>query len=128
MPSQMRVPVLVHTPTEFRFKFDFDTSQGRHAGYFEPGKQTPSERIEDAEWPELLAVVSAWVEYVRREYEAPDLWRDLQLERQVVSGMAPAENTPFAPSEQAQIIEQLRELREFVRSSYQAESVLAEAL
>ena len=33
--------------------------------------------------------------------------------------MAPAENTPFAPSEQAQIIEQLRELREFVRSSYQ---------
>ena len=116
--DRISVPVLVHEPTHALFKFDIDTGRSLHVAYFEPGEQMPQGSGQGG-WPRMLALVSAWLEYVKREFEAPELWRELEREREVIGGMAAAENSPFSPAEQTQIAEQLRELKEFVRANYQ---------
>lgn len=64
--------------------------------------------------------IRRWAADVKRDVETPDLWAELQRERAILTGARyeDAENTPFTSDEQAEISEQLRQTREFVKKSY----------
>jgi hypothetical protein len=51
--------------------------------------------------------------------ETPDLWAELQREREILT-WAPdeAENTPFTPDEQTEIIKHLDELKGYVKNTH----------
>jgi hypothetical protein len=63
--------------------------------------------------------VERWAAEVKRDIETPDLWAQLQREREIL-GRAPdeAENTPFTPDEQAEIVKHLDELKEYMKETY----------
>jgi hypothetical protein len=67
----------------------------------------------------VLPLVAAWLQVVRRESEAPDLWVEVERERATVGEPPPAvENTPFNASEIEQIAKQVEEVKAYVRHTY----------
>ena len=60
-----------------------------------------------------------WLEYLKREVEAPDLWASLAQEQEML-GVEPAEavNTPFNAEEQAQIKQGVDQLRSYLTDTY----------
>jgi hypothetical protein len=116
------VPLLTHRPTQSFYAFDYDAGRENHHAVYVPGAGRAQERIVAGDWTLQLAHVARWLENLKREYEAPDLWGELGRQREVVAG-EPAEdereNTPFTPEEQAEITAQLRELKEYLRANHQ---------
>ncbi|MGZ6563244.1 MAG: hypothetical protein ACXVH3_26050 [Solirubrobacteraceae bacterium] len=70
-------------------------------------------------WSKVEERVQQWATKVKSDLETPDLWAQLQREREILS-WAPheAENTPFTPDEQAEIVKHLDELMEYVKDTH----------
>jgi flavin-dependent dehydrogenase len=63
------VSVLKHAPTGFYFRF------GLRWDKYSPGFGSPTDsRIVTRDWDDRFRLVHEWLSYVKREYEAPDLW------------------------------------------------------
>lgn len=122
-----RVQALVHSPTEAAFAFDLDLSRGHHYAIFHPGREGPTERINAGDWATQLSYVRTWLDLVKAEHEAPDLWAELAYQRELMIGEE-FENTAFTPEEQEKIAEQLSEAKEYVRATYQLEPEQLERL
>jgi hypothetical protein len=99
----------------------------QHHAYYRPGRTAPEERNFPGTWEQQVEYVKVWLECVKREYEAPDLWRQLQqgVAELPASG---GENTPFTPDERAQIERQLRAALEAVRRNHELTSGQLRAL
>jgi hypothetical protein len=70
-------------------------------------------------WPNVEKRVERWAGEVKKDLETPDLWAEVRREREILR-WAPdeAENTPFTPDEQAEIIKHLDELKENVKNTH----------
>jgi hypothetical protein len=70
-------------------------------------------------WPTVKERVQHWGAKVKQDLETPDLWAELRREREILNrARDEAANTPFTPDEQAEIVEHLREIEEYVRNTY----------
>lgn len=80
----------------------------------------PPQVLQAATWPMVTERVQRWARDVKRDVETPDLWAELQRERDILTGARyeDVENTPFTSSEQAEIAEQFRQITELVRGAY----------
>jgi hypothetical protein len=73
-------------------------------------------------WPKVEDRVKQWAVEVKTDLETPDLWAQLQREREILDwGADETENTLFTPNEQAEIIERLDELKEYVKNTHSLE-------
>jgi hypothetical protein len=108
---------LTYVPTRAFFIFDGDP--GHYFGRYEAGEGPPWP-YEVYSWQSLIPRVERWLGEVKRDLETPDLWAELQQERELLGGRLDdaVQNTPFTPEEQAQIAKQLRELKEHVKTTY----------
>jgi hypothetical protein len=70
-------------------------------------------------WEGVLLSVNVWLNDVKRDVDMPDLWADLQRQRQILSADTAelVENTPFTSAEQAEISKRLREIRVYVENT-----------
>lgn len=115
------VPVLMHTPTGFAFVFDID-SRGRHWAIYRPGPEGPTHRFRTQLWGNQLGHVEMWLEDVRANYLAPDLWGSLGAERNLVASLSQDDaddNSPFTAPERELIAQQLHELKEQIAQRFQ---------
>jgi hypothetical protein len=72
-------------------------------------------------WSAQLLSCERWLHLIRSEWEAPDLWAQLQRERTAVGGPASGvENAPFTEDELG-VSAQIRELKEYVRTAHDLE-------
>jgi hypothetical protein len=130
--NPVAVPAIVHEPTGSYFVFDWEPSypSSGHLAVFSPGLQTYEETALQGDWYRQMDVVRQWLQNVRREYTAPDLWAELERERELLAGEGSPvmENTPFTPEEQEHIARQMRELGEYVRQNYDLAAEQAAAL
>ena len=80
----------------------------------------PVEEFKRVDWDQVVTFVQAWIWAVKDDIETPDLWAELRRDSALlgVGSDEAIENTPFTPDEQAEIAAQLRELREYVTSTY----------
>jgi len=71
-------------------------------------------------WSDVQERVRMWSHEVKVDDETPDLWAELQGEKELLEGaMDPAlENTPFTSDERDGIAKQLNELKEYVSRTY----------
>lgn len=70
-----------------------------------------------------------WAERARAEHEAPDLWAELQQQRELMTGVPEAlENTRFTAEERAQIETTLNEAKAYLRSTYELRPAQYEAI
>jgi hypothetical protein len=115
------VSKLVHSPSQYWILFDIERTrfspgargraedEGVYSGY--PGGEL-NRRLESADH---------WLEYLKREVTAPDLWGALRQEREIAE-LAAAPNLderPFDDQEHAHIRRQLNELKLFVLAATQ---------
>lgn len=73
------VSMLMHTPSDYWFSFDYRIYDGERqpVAIFSPGPYSQEEGQFCESWGAELEVVAAWLSFLRREVEAPDLWSDL---------------------------------------------------
>lgn len=71
-------------------------------------------------WPDVEDKARRWAEDVRRDVDTPDLWAELQRDRELLTGARydDVENTPFSQAEQAEIAEQLRQIKGYAKQNY----------
>jgi hypothetical protein len=111
------VPVLRHLPSEASFTFDFEDNQ--HWANYTPGYDRPLDERAAGNWDGQLNYVKQWLGYLKREWLAPNLWAELQAQRDLVAGLAEHAdgNTPFTNEEQAEIARKLGEVKTYVRQT-----------
>ena len=80
----------------------------------------PSFPIGSLGWAAVTELVGYWAKDVKEDVDTPDLWAELQREREAltVGPYDDAENTPFTLAEQAEIAEQLRQIKNFAKVTY----------
>jgi hypothetical protein len=114
------VSKIVHAPTQSFFVFEVD-DEGRHYNYLRPGETTAEEKYYVENWEIQLDYVRRWLDNIRRELAAPDLWAIAQEEvGELPSG---ASDTPFTVEEQAEVERHLRDVLEAVRERHELTEV-----
>jgi len=69
------VPKLIYKSSEYHFIFD--TRNGKAYNYFSPGEKQLYESSDSGSWDTQLFYFEWWIQYLKREIDAPDLWEDL---------------------------------------------------
>jgi hypothetical protein len=71
-------------------------------------------------WVQVDERVRGWAWDVKEDVTTPDLWAELEREREILTGARyeDVENTPFTSDEQAAIAEHLRQTKEYVTRTY----------
>jgi hypothetical protein len=105
------------------------TQSGYGRPPYVPGPQGPETRTHAGEWQYVIRYIIEWAERVRAEHEAPDLWAELQQQRELMTGVPEAlENTRFTAEERAQIETTLNEAKAYLRSTYELRPAQYEAI
>jgi hypothetical protein len=78
------------------------------------------EKSHGYDWEGIARRLREWANEIRREYVDGDLWEAARRQKEFFTGAGKEEsvNTPFTPSEQARIAEQLQEIKEYVKNTY----------
>jgi hypothetical protein len=80
-------------------------------------------------WLAVVTRVERWAQGVKDDVDTPDLWAELQRERTLLTeGYQDGEDTPLTPDEQAEIAEQLQQIKEFVKETYSLSETKMRAL
>lgn len=108
---------ITHVPSGSHFLFA-DTA-GHYTATAVVG-DSPSWPYEAFSWRKVEELVQHWARYVKHEVETPDLWAELQREREILTGARyeDVENTPFTSDEQAEIAEQIQQIKAFMKEKY----------
>jgi len=71
-------------------------------------------------WVQVEDRVRGWAEDVTADVDTPDLWAEVQRDREILTGARyeGVENTPFTADEQASIAEHLRRTSEYMARTY----------
>ena len=106
---------LFHGPTGHYFIFDFF----RSVEYYtvrSPGPGSGFDLGYPKTWGEQYANVLEWLDWLKREVEAPDLWAAISQERKLaeVASASAASNTPFTVDEQRQVSGRLDEIAQYL--------------
>jgi hypothetical protein len=107
---------ITHVASESHFRLEGDP--GRYTADVVVG-DGPQLQFEDFTWAKVEEHVRRWAERVKHYVDMPDLWAERQREREVLTDARyeTVANTPFTPDEQAEIVEQLRQIKELVKAT-----------
>ena len=120
--DDFRVSTLLHRPTGYFFQFDL--ARGKQYCFYSPGEDKDKDAQYPGTWEGQLAYAKRWLEYLKRETEAPDLWGSLLQERALHEGATSSEgeDRPLTESEIQYISTQLNELKEYIFQTQQLTS------
>lgn len=79
---------------------------------YNPGFDVNDERYDIKGWGDLQTVFKQWLEYAKRELEAPDLWAEAAKTAQLFAGTTEAPDDKFTRTELAAVQGQLRQLQQ----------------
>ncbi len=104
------VSCLTHPSTEYYFVF------GESSVKCSPGRRSKVEREYKVDsWNVKFDNFRVWLQSLRHEVDAPDLWAEVGKEREVSDAASSmVENLPFTPSEQKQILGALTEIKHYL--------------
>lgn len=107
---------ITHMPSGSYFLLEGDAGRYTATAIVGDGPSWPSDSFI---WTNVQDRVQRWAEEVKGDVETPDLWAELQREREILTGARyqDVENTPFTSDEQAEISEQLRQIKELMQGS-----------
>lgn len=110
------VQQLVHKPTGYYFVFDF--AENKHCLRCSPWTDGPEHSSYTVSWNSQYDGVTEWLQALRREASAPDLWGQLSKVKPLTAENAPKKNTPFTRKEQTAITIRLDEISKSIEQSY----------
>jgi hypothetical protein len=109
------VPYLVHVPSDYSFQFDL--LKGGEWCRYSPGENKFIDEQYPGTRPGLLSYFTYWLQYLKREIEAPDLWSAISGETRLVFGTSVTDsstNTFFSIPERERISRSLGEIRAYL--------------
>jgi hypothetical protein len=110
---------IVHRPSGHSFSFVQVAGTGRQGILgirYSPGTMTTTASESLVHWSQAKDFIHSWLESLERELAEPDLWGELERQRELLGGAAEEiENTPFTPEEQEEVVARLSEAKEYVR-------------
>jgi hypothetical protein len=110
----LMVSGLFHEATPFYFRFDF--KEGLAHADFSPGDEKQVDVQYPGDWSGQVRLAKAWLENLKREVEAPDLWAAVAAGAQLVGGTDEVTSDAlFSTAEQERIAAGVRELKEYIR-------------
>src|SRR6266849_3312276 len=106
--NRFRVSVLTHSRSGY---------SGVFGGIYLRISPGPNQKVEAHEhmgaWPFKLSYCRFWLQELRKEVDAPDLWASVREERAFSdAASSTSANNPFTPSERNDIATQLDELKQ----------------
>jgi hypothetical protein len=109
---------IIHVPSASFFLLEGEA--GHYTTTAVVGEMPTLGQLDAYTWAKVEERVRRWAEDVKRDDETPDLWAELQRERKILAGACyeDVENTPFTSDEQAEIAEQLRQIKEYAKKTY----------
>lgn len=111
---------LVHRPSSYYYVFNIDDDNS-WLPEFSPGSEAEL-FISDSDldnWKDKLTSIQAWLRYLKREMEAPDLWAAISNEETLAEAASSEEmeDTPFTPEEVKYLSGAMKEIREYIAST-----------
>lgn len=110
--TEYTISVITHVPTGYHCEF---LSSGGLS--YSPGEdQAVDFRQVVGDWHDVTNSLVKWISCLRRELDAPDLWRTIAQERKLaeVAVSGTLGNEKFSPEEQRYISQQLNEIKAFL--------------
>jgi hypothetical protein len=106
---------IVHKPTESYLDFSFWTDGG-HWMTWRPTFPSGERSAAAENWNTATRVINLWVEIVRRNHEAPDLWGALRSQTAIPDAAARAggHSLPFTPKELKLLDEALADVERYI--------------
>jgi len=112
------VPKLTHKPSAYYCQLETLNGKTFFLG-FAPGSDDKIGSTYVSSFDSMLKVLTTWLGYVKREFEAPDLWAAAYEEKKFAEAAASEPtNAPFSLEEQQYIASQLNEIKEFLRKTH----------
>ncbi len=118
--SGFTVSVLVHKPTGYSFRFDYD-NDGDHWTEYSPGISKSVQSLHHVRnWDNQCDNVLVWADSLKKEIESPDLWRSISQEKKFVEtvSLMKNDNSTFNSEEQKNIVKSLDELKRYIVKTY----------
>jgi hypothetical protein len=110
---------IIHAPSGSSFVLEGDFSRWKTTAVV---GDSPSWQVDAYTFPTVGERAERWARDVKRDVETPDLWAELQRQREVLTGVLVVDDdvgdTPFSADEQAEIAEQLRQIKALVAEKY----------
>jgi hypothetical protein len=87
-----------HVPSGSTFTLRYD--DGKYIGSYVVGDSALAAAYEAYPWTRVPETAERWAAEVKRDVDTPDLWADVQRERQIVTRALDetSENRPFTPA------------------------------
>ena len=107
-----------HRPTGAYLEIDHVTGYNYSGYIFRFWPNTLPDVSNAYDWPDIKQTISDWLDAVKRESDAPDLWAESAKERQIAAAAASAGNELFNPDERRLLAESLNEIEAYVVATY----------
>lgn len=127
LKRDLLVPRLNHRDKRFYYQFDYggnpDSPLGleeKHFCEFSPGDSMSISRQYPGSWNSQLGYVLQWVNNLKKEIEAPDLWAEIEKYKPTLV-LVPAErivNEPIPAYEVEEISEKLSQLADMIEEQF----------
>ena len=113
-----KVPKLTHKPSGYYCVLNTNDGKIFHL-VFAPGFDDKTGFIYVTSFNDMLKGLKTWIVYMKREFEAPDLWSAIHEERKFAETASADEgsNEPFSQEEQKYISAQLTEMLEYLKKT-----------
>jgi hypothetical protein len=116
---------LVHKPSGFWFTFD--NANSAFYVQFSPAAQTLQGTSNASSWDGQLSTFHAWLGYLKRETEAPDLWNAISQEPNLInSATSDTDNALFSAEEKHYILSGLNEIKQYLLTAHRLDPELVE--
>lgn len=113
----LEVSSLTHSGTGHYFIFDF--CDGEHYAVHSPGRDSMRETRHTEFWSSQVGSVENWLQYLKREVQAPDLWSAILEDSQLATAAASSDDEqPFTVEEQRKVSSQLAEIKRYVIATH----------
>lgn len=118
--GNVAVPRLIHEPSGGYYHFDLISN--RHWCQYSPGNEILIESQYPGDWGnQLIYFTNSWLQYLKREFETPDLWTTIAGERAFMLGTTDVRNTTnslFSNTEREHLSRSLNEIRAYIKTTH----------
>jgi hypothetical protein len=116
---EYEVPRLTYKNSQFFFQFGL--YKGGHHCTYSPGSNKPVHQEFSLSWSSIINRVVRWLNNLKRENEAPDLWAEMGKYKTSVSLTLPEQvlNEPISAYEAERIADKLQELANKIEELFQ---------
>jgi hypothetical protein len=124
-----KIAILVHRPTGYYFKFDYDPD-GFYFAIYSPGDDSIDCQTNSDDWESMIGHFEEWLQSIDCQTSTPDLWSAFRKESQLIKATSEAQidNSPFGAREKEKVAQYIAEIKQHLLANMELTGQQQEAL